>query len=1562
MRARLRRLGALLSILALSCVGVIVSGVAASASLDPCVDGGNAVVCENAKPGTDPDEWEIDGAGDPLIQGFATDISVDAGERIDFKIDTDATDYTIDIYRTGYYQGLGARYITSVPVDVPLPQVQPECVNDVTTELYDCGSWGVSAHWNVPSDATSGVYIANLTRTDTRGSSHITFIVRDDDSTSDIVFQTSDPTWHAYNTYGGSDFYQGAGNGRAYKVSYNRPFATRGGAHQRDFYFASEYPLVRFLEQNGYDVSYIAGVDTDRQGELLLNHGTFLSVGHDEYWSGQQRTNVEAARDAGVNLAFLTGNEVYWRTRWEPSVAGTPTDYRTLVSYKETWGHAKIDPATEWTGTWRDPRFAPTTAGANTPENALTGTMYMVNYSDLAVTVSAEEGKLRLWRNTGLENQAAGTATELAPHTVGYESNEDVDNGHRPPGLIRLSTTEGDVPEYLRDFGNIVTPGRTTHHVTLYRAASGALVFSSASVQWTWGLDQNHDGDGAPADVRMRQATLNLLADMGNQPVTRAADLVAATASTDTTGPTTVITSPTQGAGLANGAAVTVTGTASDVGGRVAGVEVSIDGGATWHPAEGREQWTYTGIQQGLGQVEILARAADDSANLGAPSSLSVEVDCPCSVLGDRTPEVASADDPGAVELGMKFSPTVAGYVEGVRFYKGALNTGTHTGTLWSETGQALATVTFTDESETGWQEARFSQAVPVSPGVTYVVSYSAPNGGYAVEDDALYADGLDAGPLTVPGGFGADAGSVFGNLGQFPNQVWYRPLYFVDVLFSTVDSSPLVGIAHAPADGTVSVTLTSTVSVTLSRNVLPESVVIELRDSLGQVVPGATAFDVGTRRATFTPTSELAGFVEYTATVTATADDGRPLTDGGTWTFRTQRPDSEACPCGLLPESAAPQMVATGDTDPVTLSTRFTPTHSGQIVGVEFYKPAAGVGPYTVYVWGPDRAVLATAQVTDLVTEGWQEVALDTPVPVNAGQDYTVGYRTESGRYAVSPGGWASPTTVGYLTSPANAGGYTYGTGYPATQVSTSYLVDVRYQPDALQPTVLSTVPAGGALAAPVTGEVSVSLSDAVAPGAQLTLADGLGQPVDGVTTIATDGLSVTFVPSAALTPGGTYVATFSGTRASDEASYPTHSWSFMTADDSGCPCTAFGSETPAVPSAADGATVELGTAFVPESDATVVGVRFYKSPDNTGQHTGSLWSAAGERLATATFTNETTSGWQTVLFATPVDVEAGQQYVASYLAPQGHYAADTGYFTQERSIGLITLPVDAGRYRYDGGFPQYTFGATNYYVDPVLVMGDPRLSMQSPAAGAPAADPATTVSARLSYVPVGATPTIAVVGPAGSVDGTTTLDTATRTVTFTPQEVLSGGTGYTVTVSLGGDTLGTWSFTTASPPTGTEPQSLWALTDTPAVAAWNDPDPVQIGTRLRADVDGTVVALRFYKGAGNTGTHTGYLWAADETLLASGTFTNESETGWQTLELDTPVPVTAGTQLVASYFAPNGRYAVTAGALAEARSTSALTSLAQGGTFRYGTGFPTETVPHSYWVDVVLVPDAAP
>jgi len=770
----------------------IYAGPAAAA--DPCAPVVNPVACENTKPGSPSSTWDVSGSGSTTIQGFATAMSVNVGGTENFKVKTTARSYRLDIYRMGYYGGNGARLMTTVgPVS---GRTQPNCLSNASTGLIDCGNWALSASWKVPPDAVSGIYFARLVRTDgTSGASHVFFVVRNDASLSDLLFQTSDTTWQAYNSYGGNSLYTGSPAGRAYKVSYNRPFGTRGTGPE-DFVFNSEYPMVRFMEANGYDVSYSSGADTDFDtpdrpgGQLLRNHKAFLSVGHDEYWSGKQRANVEAARDAGVNLAFFSGNEVFWKTRWENSTDGSGTPYRTLVTYKETHANAVIDPQDPptWTGTWRDPRFSPPADGGR-PENRLTGTIFKVNSGTVSLRVPAADGKLRFWRGTSVATQAAGATATLGTGTVGYEWDEDADNGFRPPGLIRLSTTQATGVQVLQDYGSTYGTGNATHSLTLYRAPSGALVFGAGTTQWSWGLDSNHDRGSGAASVPMKQATVNLFADMGVQPATLQSALVPAATSTETTAPTTTITAPAGGSSVQSGSAITVSGIATDSGGGVVGgVEVSTDGGNTWHPASGRGTWTYAWTPGAPGTTTIQARASDDSANLGAPASVSVTVtarSCPCSIWsGSAMPGTAAEADTSAVEVGTKFRSDVAGQVTGVRFFKGTGNTGTHVGHLWSSTGQLLGAVTFTGETASGWQQATFPAPVSISAGATYVVSYYAPVGRYATDAGFFATSGVDNAPLhaLTDGQDGPNGVYRYGTGGGFPTLSWQSSNYWVDL------------------------------------------------------------------------------------------------------------------------------------------------------------------------------------------------------------------------------------------------------------------------------------------------------------------------------------------------------------------------------------------------------------------------------------------------------------------------------------------------------------------------------------------------------------------------------------------------------------------------------------------------------------------------------------------------------------------------------------------------------------------------------------------------------------
>jgi hypothetical protein len=154
--------------------------------------------------------------------------------------------------------------------------------------------------------------------------------------------------------------------------------------------------------------------------------------------------------------------------------------------------------------------------------------------------------------------------------------------------------------------------------------------------------------------------------------------------------------------------------------------------------------------------------------------------------------------------------------------------------------------------------------------------------------------------------------------------------------------------------------------------------------------------------------------------------------------------------------------------------------------------------------------------------------------------------------------------------------------------------------------------------------------------------------------------------------------------------------------------PVSLFGTETPTATAAGDTSSVELGVAFTPAVSGTVTAIRFYKASGNGGTHTGNVWSAAGVKLATVTFTNETANGWQSAQLATPLALTAGTPYTVSYLAPLGGYSVTSGYFSTTKTTGSLSAAATVnGKYRYGstGGFPTATFNSSNYFVDIIFL-----------------------------------------------------------------------------------------------------------------------------------------------------------------------------------------------------------------------------------------------------------------
>ncbi|MGW7528387.1 DUF4082 domain-containing protein [Streptomyces sp. NPDC054783] len=1055
-----RRLrGGRLAVVAALIWAVLPQAATAQAASDPCGTGSNPVVCENSKPGSPKSDWFSPNAyGD--IQGFSTKESVQAGDTVQFKVQSKVP-YHIEIYRLGWYGGDGAREMsTATQAAVTHPAnylTKPaSCTTKSGTGLVDCGNWPVTASWTVPSDAVSGLYIANLTQTDGDGLMPYPFVVRKDSSTSDVVVQTSDQTWQAYNDYGGQDLYGGAGpapDGRAYEVSYNRPLDIGGD----NGIYGSEYMMLSWLERNGYDVSYLSGVDVSSAGgaTLLEKHKAYMSSGHDEYWTQSQYSNVLAARKAGVREAFFSGNEVFWKTRLAPSIDGTNTADRTLVCYKMTkmaQNNGIADPSGSWTGTWMDP--ASTHYGQDyQPPNILTGSMFQVNgYRSDAITVPGSYGRNRIWRNTSIANLTAGQTATFPTGTLGYEWDSDIDNSTRPAGAIDVSSTTVDINDgKLRmDWGNVYGNGTATHNLVEFRDQdSGALVFGSGTVQWSWGLTNvptyNPADTVVTEDSRMQQATVNILADMGVQSLTLQSNLVAAGASTDTTGPTVTVSSPASGVTVPALKPVTITGTATDSGGGVvARVEVSTDGGTTWKAAKGLASWSYSWTPTSPGTASIKVRAVDDSVNIGAVATVPVTVGpqaCPCTVFpATAVPGTVNGGDGSSVELGVKFRTTAAGSITAVRFYKSPVNTGTHTGSLWSASGTRLATGTFTGETASGWQQLNFATPVSVKANTTYVASYFAPNGGYSY--DGGYFSDSDAGlaPLTAlkSGTDGGNGVYHYGSTSAFPSSQSSGSNYWVDVVLdtSTASTTPPTVTSTSPTSGATDASITAPVSATFSSAVDPDSLRISLKDPDGNSVPGAVTFPAS-NKATFTPSTELALHTAYTASVQASDVWGNAMTDPVTWSFTTSStPPAVTCPCTLWSSSAVPATPdMTGDANSVELGTRFTSSASGWVTGVTFYKGTGNTGTHTGSLWTDDGTLLATGTFTGETASGWQQLTFATPVAITAGTPYVVSYHAPNGNYAVDGGYFAAahqsyPLTATADTTAHHNGLYRYGAG----------------------------------------------------------------------------------------------------------------------------------------------------------------------------------------------------------------------------------------------------------------------------------------------------------------------------------------------------------------------------------------------------------------------------------------------------------------------------------------------------------------------------------------------------
>jgi len=491
-------LGVVIFFIAAVVLAGIMSGLSLFASktsigdLQTPVTSENPIVLENAHLGTVG--WEIPAGEESSgqIQAYASATSVLPGQQLTFYVSTqnEGTAYSIDIYRLGWYDGLGGRLMTSLPYQIGHAQGYYDSANHLLLNCKSChvdpktglveANWRPSYTLAVPPDWTTGIYLAKFI--DANGKqTYAPFDVRGN-SHSLYVAVTPDTTYAADNDWGGYSIYQiSSGSNvqldktknlpRGVKVSFDRPYTVDDGSSQ---VLVFEADAIHWLERQGYDLSYISDVDLHETPAQLLDHRAYLSLGHDEYWTKEMRDGVEHARDRGVGLAFLGADAGSWQMRFEPDSAGTPD--RTIVCYKVQTANKDLalDPRygrdnTRLTTQWRDPALA-------RPENALIGIMF----SDLT-----HQQRGFPWMVSPLANLSLLDGTGLLPGQpygcglVGYEWDRVFANGATPRGLqvLGASHTVSD------------TKRPDTSNTTYYIAPSGAMVFATGSIYWTLALD-----------------------------------------------------------------------------------------------------------------------------------------------------------------------------------------------------------------------------------------------------------------------------------------------------------------------------------------------------------------------------------------------------------------------------------------------------------------------------------------------------------------------------------------------------------------------------------------------------------------------------------------------------------------------------------------------------------------------------------------------------------------------------------------------------------------------------------------------------------------------------------------------------------------------------------------------------------------------------------------------------------------------------------------------------------------------------------------------------------------
>src|SRR5436190_1528347 len=683
---------------------------------------GNPIVVENQQPGSNA--WDTSGliatdAGGQ-IKGYASAPSVNKGQNIAFKVSVKpAQTFTIDVYRIGWYGGLGGRLMQHVG---PLNgTTQATCPRNATTGLIEC-TWSDSYVLATQATWTSGIYLAVL-KNAAQYQNYIIFTVRDDSRVAPLLYQQPVTTYQAYNDYpndnlNGKSLYDFnsygpttiGGTKGAVKVSFDRPYMDNGTGGD---FFSWEINFIRWMERSGYDVSYTTNTETHTNGSRILNYRGFISSGHDEYWSKPMYDAAVAARDAGINLAFFGANSVYTQIRFEPSSTGVPN--RIMVCYRDAAIDPNTDPTLE-TVNWRD-------APLNRPEQTLVGVQYIsgVGWSN------GFFGNYAVQNSTHWVDAGSGLANgNTVKGMVGYEADQFFPSYPSPtavPGTYVLLSHSN----YTGGYANS----------SIYQAPSGAWVFGGGTIDWSWALDDYGNGYNI-VDSRIQIVTANIFNRFINaQPP-----------------PTVSSVNPASGP-TAGGTAITLSGT-----NYAAGATVSV-GGITATAVNVVNSTTMTAVApaHAFGSVNVVVQNTDGQSGLKTNAFTYL---APAPTLTGVSP--AGGPTTGGTALTL----TGTNFISGATVTVGGtpatgvtvVNSTTITATSPAHSSGTVGVTLTNADGQVVTLASSFAYSSPFpAPTVTSVAPISGTtNGGTAV---TITGTGFMAGPTVTIGGTAATAVTV---------------------------------------------------------------------------------------------------------------------------------------------------------------------------------------------------------------------------------------------------------------------------------------------------------------------------------------------------------------------------------------------------------------------------------------------------------------------------------------------------------------------------------------------------------------------------------------------------------------------------------------------------------------------------------------------------------------------------------------------------------------------------------------------------------------------------------